>query len=70
VRPRVARFHDHYIIDGGKARIILHALVTPADVMENTPMLDQLRRVIFRWQVRPKRVIADTTDGTTDNIRA
>ncbi len=33
-------------------------------------MLDQLRRVMFRWQLRPKRVIADTTYGTIDNIRA
>jgi len=42
---RVAlRYHDHYVIDGGKARIILNALVTPADVMENTPMLPLLRR--------------------------
>ncbi|HEX2281659.1 MAG TPA: hypothetical protein VHG52_07845 [Thermomicrobiales bacterium] len=30
-------YHDHYVIDGGKARIILAALVTPADVMDNTP---------------------------------
>jgi hypothetical protein len=63
-------YHDHYVVDGGRARIILHALVTPADIMENQPMLDQLRRVIFRWRVRPKRIIADTTYGTIDNIRA
>jgi transposase len=73
-RPRGARaclgYHDHYVVDGGKARIILHALVTPGDVMENTPMRDQLRRVIFRWRIRPQRVIADTTYGTIDNIRA
>jgi transposase len=73
MKPRGERaclgFHDHYVIDGGKARIILNALVTPADVMENTPMLDQLRRVMFRWKVRPKRVIADTTYGTAENIR-
>ncbi len=50
--------------------MILNALVTPADVMENQPMLDQLRRVIFRWRVHPKRVIADTTYGTIENIRA
>ena len=62
-------FHDHYTIDGGKARIILHAMVTPADVMENTPMLAMLRRVMFRWRVKPKRVIADTTYGTVENIR-
>jgi len=74
MRPRGERaclgYHNHCVVDGGTARIILHALVTPADVMENQPMLDQLRRVIFRWRVRPKRVIADTTYGTTDNIRA
>ena len=63
-------YHDHYVVDGGKARIILHALVTPAAVMENQPMLDLLRRVLFRRQLRPKKVIADTTYGTIDNIRA
>jgi transposase len=62
-------YHDHYVIDGGTARIILNALVTPADVMKNTPMLPLLRRAMFRWKVRPKRVIADTTYGTADNIR-
>jgi transposase len=63
-------YHDHYVVDGGRARIILHALITPADVMENEPMLDQLRRVQFRWHLRPKRVVADTTYGTVANIRA
>jgi transposase len=62
-------YHDHYVIDGGKARIILNALVTPADVMENQPMLPLLRRAMFRWKVRPKQVIGDTTYGTADNIR-
>jgi transposase len=47
--------HDHYVVDGGKARVILAALVTPADVMENQPLLDPLRRVRFRWRVHPKR---------------
>jgi transposase len=62
-------YHDHYVVDGGQARVILHALVTPADVMENEPMLDQLRRVMFRWHFRPARVVADTTYGTVENIR-
>jgi hypothetical protein len=62
--------HDHDVVDGGKARIILHALITPADVMENAPMLDQLRRVIVRWRLRPDRVGADTASGTVENIRA
>ncbi len=62
-------FHDHYVIDGGKARIILNALVTPADVMENAPTLPLLRRAIFRWRVKPRQVIGDTTYGTANNIR-
>ena len=74
MRPRGERaclgYHDHCVVDGGKARIILHALVTPADIMENQPMLDQLRRVIFRWRVKPTRIIADTTYATIENIRA
>src|SRR4051812_12624831 len=37
-------YHDHYVVDRGKRRIILAALVTPADVMENQPMLDLLWR--------------------------
>jgi hypothetical protein len=37
--------------------------------MENAPMLPLLRRAIFRWHVKPKQVIADTTYGTADNIR-
>lgn len=63
-------YHDHYVVDGGKDRIILYALVTPADVMENEPMLDLLRRVSFRWHLRPRRAVADTTYGTIENIRA
>jgi transposase len=74
MRPKGERaclgYQNHYVVDGGEARIILHALITPGDVMENTPMLDQLRRVRFRWRVKPQRVIADTTYGTIDNIRA
>lgn len=63
-------YHDHYVVDGGKHRIILHALVTPADVMENEPMVDLRRRVMFRWRVRPDRAIGATTYGTAANIQA
>jgi transposase len=63
-------YHDHYVVDGGKARIILAALVTPAEVMENQPMLDLLWRVCFRWKLRPQHVTGDTTYGTTENIVA
>jgi Transposase DDE domain/Transposase domain (DUF772) len=62
-------YYDHYVVDGGKARVILAALVTPAEVMENVPMQDLLWRVRFRWHLHPKRAIGDTTYGTVDNIR-
>jgi hypothetical protein len=68
-RPTLG-YHDHYMVDGGKARIILAAFVTPADVMENTPMLDLLHRVRFRWHLHPQQAVGDTTYGTIDTIRA
>jgi transposase len=63
-------YHDHYVVDGGKRRIILAALVTPADVMENQPMLDLLWRVRFRRKLWPRQATGDTTYGTTENIVA
>ncbi len=63
-------YHDHYVVDGGKARIILAALVTPADVMENVPLRDLLWRVRFRRKLRPRQVTGDATYGTTENIVA
>ncbi len=63
-------YHTHYVVDGGKKRIILNVLVTPAEVMENQPMLDLLWRTQFRWKVRPKQVTGDTTYGTLDIIQA
>src|SRR4030095_4451044 len=59
----------HYVVDGGKHRIILAALVLPADIRENLPLPDLTRRVCFRWQLRPARAIADTADGTGENLR-
>src|SRR3990170_3467132 len=67
-RARIG-YHDHYIVDGGKARIILDALVTPASIMENGPMLDLVRRARFRWQLRPRQATGDTTYGTIENIK-
>ena len=57
----VLGYHDHYVVDGGQARVVLAALVTPADVMENAPMRDLLWRVRFRRQLRPAQVTGDTT---------
>jgi transposase len=63
-------YHDHYVVDGGTARIVLAPLVTPAEVMENQPMRDLQWRVCFRWKLRPHQVTGDTTYGTTENIVA
>jgi transposase len=40
-------YRDHYLVDGGKARIILGVLVTAADVMENMPFLDMVCEPAF-----------------------
>jgi transposase len=48
--------YTHYVVDGGKARIILNALVTPFEVTENAPI--------------PRQVTGDTAYATTENIAA
>jgi hypothetical protein len=63
-------YYTHYVVDGGKARIMLNALVTPFEVTENQPMLDLLWRTSFRWQIHPRQVTGDTAYGTVENIAA
>jgi transposase len=63
-------YQTHYVVDGGKSRIILNVLVTPAEVMENQPMLDLLWRSRFRWKLWPRHVTGDTKYGTEENIVA
>jgi IS5 family transposase len=63
-------YHAHYVVDGGKARVILNVLVTPAEVMENQPMLDLLWRSRFRWRARVRRVTGDSTYGTKEIVAA
>jgi transposase len=63
-------YQDHYVVDGGKARIILAALVAPAEVQENQPALDLLWRARFRWKLHPRQVTGDTKYGTVENIVA
>src|SRR3954470_19436784 len=46
-------YQAHYVVDGGKARVILNVLVTPSEVTENRPMLDLLWNTAFRWHIRP-----------------
>ena len=64
----VLGYRDHYIVDGGKSRIILCALVTPASIIENTPLLDQIDWVCTRWHINPKIAVGDTKYGTIPNI--
>jgi len=63
-------YHTHYVVDGGKARIIMAVLVTPSEVMENQPMLDLIFRTRFRWKLWPRQATGDTTYGAVDNIVA
>ena len=61
-------YRDHYVVDGGKARIILSALVTPASIMDNTPILDLVDWVRSRWKIKPKLAVGDAKYGTVPNI--
>src|SRR5215211_7422833 len=63
-------YQDHYVVDGGKARIVLMVLVAPAEVQENQPARDLLWRTRFRWKLQPRQVTADTKYGTVENIAA
>ncbi len=62
-------YQTHYVVDGGKRRIILGVLVTPGEVMENQPMLDLAWHVRFRWKLHPRQVTGDTKYGTEENIQ-
>ena len=64
----VLGYRDHYVVDDGKARVILSALVTPASVMDNTPMLDMVHWACTKWRLNPKTVTGDTKYGTAPNI--
>ena len=63
-------YQTHYVVDGGKARVILDALVTGAEVNENLPMLELLFRSRFRWRLRLRSVTGDAAYGTRKNITA
>ncbi len=63
-------YHTHYVVDGGKARIILQVLVTPSEVMDNQPMRDLIFRTRFRWKLHPRHMTGDTKYGTIENIKA
>ena len=64
----VLGYRDHYVVDGGKARIILSALVSPASIMDNTTLLDLVDWTCSRWQLEPKIAVGDAKYGTVPNI--
>src|SRR5262249_25085283 len=66
----VLGYHTHYVVDGGKARLILMVLVTPSEVMDNQPMLDLLWHTRFRWQLHPRQVTGDRKYGTDQSLIA
>jgi len=63
-------YQAHYVVDGGKARVILNVLVTPSEVSENRPMLELLWRTAFRWRLLPHQVTGDAKYGTAENVGA
>src|SRR6266704_3569485 len=63
-------YQTHYVVDGGKARIIVGVLVAPSEVSENKPMLDLLLRARFRWKLWPRQATGDSKYGTEESIVA
>lgn len=63
-------YRTHYVVDGGKSRILLQVLVTPSEVMDNQPMLDLIWRARFRWKLWPRQVTGDRKYGAEDNVVA
>lgn len=63
-------YQAHYVVDGGKARIILAALLTPAEVPEDYPAPDLFWRARFRWRIWPRQATGDKAYGTIALIRA
>jgi transposase len=61
-------YQVHHVVDGGKARIVLNALVTSSEVTENRPMLDLLWSTVFRWRIHPSQVTGDAKYGTRENV--
>jgi transposase len=67
--PRLG-YQTHYLVDGGKARLIVNVLVAPAEVKENEPFLDLFRQARFRWRLRPRLVAGDSKYGTAEIVAA
>jgi transposase len=63
-------YQTHYVVDGGRARVILAALVTPAEVRDNQPAADLLWHARCRWGLRPRQVTGDKHYATYELIAA
>ena len=63
-------YQGHYLVDGGRARIILGALATPGEVPEERPALDLLWQAHARRRLRPRQATGDKAYGTMEIIRA
>jgi transposase len=63
-------YHTHYVVDGGKNRIILSVLVVPGEVNDNQPILDLIWHILFRWHLRPTLATGDMMYGTIEIIKA
>ena len=63
-------YKTHYVVDGGKARVIVAVLVTPAEVRDNQPAADLLWHARFRWGLRLRQVTGDKHYATFELIAA
>jgi transposase len=63
-------YRTHYVVDGGKARIIVAVLVTPSEVRDNQPAPDLLWHARFRWKLHPHQVTGDKHYATYELIAA
>jgi transposase len=63
-------YKTHYVVDGGTARVIVAALVTPAEVRDNQPAADLVWHARFRWGLRPRQVTGDKLYATFELIAA
>jgi hypothetical protein len=59
----------NYLVDGGRARIILAALATPAEVPEERPAPDLLWYARARWHLRVRQATGDKSYGTFELVR-
>jgi hypothetical protein len=61
--------HPNYAVDGGKARLSVGVLVTPAEVQDNQAFPDLLDRARFRFHLHVRRAVADSKYATMENLR-